>query len=51
MRKWFEFVLLTGILLIVPFAFAQDDLELIEFSVPAGAHPHDVAPSPDGSIA
>ena len=31
-------------------ARAQDELVVQEFPVPAGSHPHDVAPAPDGSV-
>jgi len=28
----------------------QDEFELIAYPVPAGSHPHDVAPAPDGAV-
>jgi virginiamycin B lyase len=52
--KRFLIVTLTTLALsslIVSFAAAQDDAPTItEFDVPAGTHPHDVAPAPDGTV-
>lgn len=31
-------------------AAAADDVRIESFAVPAGAHPHDVAPAPDGTV-
>jgi virginiamycin B lyase len=31
-------------------ALPKDDLEIVEFPVPAGSAPHDVAPAPDGRV-
>ncbi|RPJ41114.1 MAG: lyase [Chloroflexi bacterium] len=33
-----------------PAALPAASLEIIEFAVPPGSHPHDVAPAPDGSV-
>lgn len=45
--------LLTTLLLIVtalPVLAQEDTAEIQEYDVPAGLHPHDVAPAPDGTV-
>jgi virginiamycin B lyase len=50
-----HYKLITGIgivlsSLIVSFTAAQDTPTITEFDVPAGTHPHDVAPASDGTV-
>jgi virginiamycin B lyase len=43
-------VALTSLAITVPALAAAQDYELQEYDVPAGAHPHDVAPAVDGGV-
>ena len=57
-RRWIALgaiVLLAGMVGVgaaVPVAAQGDevDYEVEEYAVPAGSHPHDVAPAPDGTV-
>lgn len=52
-KRIFTLTLLTTLLLIVialPVIAQEDAAEIQEYDVPAGTHPHDVAPAPDGTI-
>ena len=45
------FIVLFILFAVFDGAYGHDgDVELIEYNVPKGAHPHDVAPAPDGTV-
>ncbi len=50
MKRWY----LSAALIVLAFSAAagepEKEFSIREFSVPAGSHPHDVAPAPDGSV-
>jgi virginiamycin B lyase len=53
LRKLSRIGLLVSLVLVgslVTSAAAQDDAVMQEYNVPAGSHPHDVAPAPDGTV-
>lgn len=43
-------IVVGALLLVVPLAKAASPVEVQSYAVPAGAHPHDVAPAPNGSV-
>ncbi len=49
-NRYLRVLVLTLILVITPFVYAQESPLITEFDVPAGTHPHDIAPAPDGTV-
>lgn len=50
MRPIAHLIVVGALLVVAPLAKAASPVDVQSYAVPAGAHPHDVAPAPDGSV-
>lgn len=53
MKRFARLIVISTVVALAPltaFAMFETRVEVQSYSVPAGAHPHDVAPAPDGTV-